>query len=68
MSGLGGPGARTQGPRESPPGGPGVDQTVTGSARHENEQVIDPLGVLIPEDELAVKPNVVLPSAAIVPL
>lgn len=35
--------------------------------RQAKEQVIDPLGVLMPVD-VAVKPNVVLPSAAIVPL
>ena len=34
----------------------------------EKEQVIEPLGVLVPDDVFAVKPNVVLPSAAIVPL
>ncbi len=42
-------------------------QGVSASACYENVQVVDPMGRLLPV-ELAVKPNVVLPSGAIVPL
>ncbi len=50
------------GPRDVGPGGRRrcVDQ--------EKEQVMEPFGVLMFCDEFAVKPNVVLPSAGIVPL
>lgn len=38
------------------------------SADHANEQVIEPMGRLLPLLELAVKPNVVEPFAEMVPL